>query len=316
MLTYREYQRKQNMAITKQFLANFLRALRLPFATASIFPFIAGSLLALPYFKITNFLLGLICAVSCHLSANLINDYADSKSQADWQDIRFYGFFGGSKLIQEKVFTGKFYLNCALVFLGVCAVSITILSFILKSLEGASFFIAIMFLAWSYSQRPLQFSYRRWGELIIFLLFGPALVMGGYFLQTGIFPTPEGFLVSVPFGVLTATILFANEVPDYQTDAVVRKFNWISIVGVSRAFIFYYLLIALGLCVILLNITLGYLNIFSLAALMFLPLAIKAGSILKLHYNDKARLVEASKLTIKLHTTISIVLIISIWLRY
>ena len=89
-------------------LGIFVRALRLPFITASIFPFIAGSLLSLPHFDVLRFITGLVCAASAHLSANLINDWADSRSGADNKDKHFYGFFGGSKLIQENILTEKF----------------------------------------------------------------------------------------------------------------------------------------------------------------------------------------------------------------
>ena len=103
-------------------LKNIIRALRLPFAAVSVLPFVFGSLLDWPYFDIPRFILGLIAAVGTHLGANLINDYADSKSGADWQDKRFFGFFGGSKLIQENVFSQRFYLNLALAFFALALV--------------------------------------------------------------------------------------------------------------------------------------------------------------------------------------------------
>ena len=80
-------------------LKNIIRALRLPFLSASILPFVFGSLVVRKQFNLPAFILGLMAAAFTHLSANLINDYADSKSGVDWQDKRFFGFFGGSKLI-------------------------------------------------------------------------------------------------------------------------------------------------------------------------------------------------------------------------
>ncbi|MFA5096893.1 MAG: hypothetical protein WC478_06095, partial [Candidatus Omnitrophota bacterium] len=78
-----------------------IRALRLPFISASILPFVFGSLIARQDFNMLGFTLGLLAVIFTHLSANLINDYFDSKSGVDWRDGNFYGFFGGSKLIQE-----------------------------------------------------------------------------------------------------------------------------------------------------------------------------------------------------------------------
>lgn len=158
-------------------IKNIFRALRLPFLTASVFPFIFGSLIKRESFNFFGFLLGLAVVVFTQLSVNLINDYADSKSGADWQDTHFFGFFGGSKLIQEKVFSEKFYFNSAILFAFFAGVSVIRLAFLLKSTLVIIFYLLIIFLSWAYSQKPLQFSYHRLGEFIIFLLFGPALVM-------------------------------------------------------------------------------------------------------------------------------------------
>ena len=89
-------------------LFNFIRAFRLPFITASTLPFVAGSLFERGNFNFTGFILGFIAVAATHLSANLINDYADSRSGADWGDRHYYGLFGGSKLIQEGGLTESF----------------------------------------------------------------------------------------------------------------------------------------------------------------------------------------------------------------
>jgi len=167
---------------------NIIRALRLPFLTVSILPFIFGSLISRINFNFFIFFIGLACVMFTHLGANLINDYSDSKSGADWEDKRFYKFFGGSKLIQENVFTERFYLFASIFCFVISFCSTCILAIALKNLSIAWFYLIILFLGVSYSYKPLQFSYHRLGELVIFTLFGPAIVMGGYFLQTGIFP--------------------------------------------------------------------------------------------------------------------------------
>mgnify|MGYP001163231979 CR=1 FL=1 len=83
----------------KYALKDLVRALRVPFLSASVLPFVFGAAIERHGFHPWGFLLGLGACVSTHLSSNLINDYADSKSGADWQDRKFYQFFGGSQLI-------------------------------------------------------------------------------------------------------------------------------------------------------------------------------------------------------------------------
>jgi len=295
--------------ITPQYLA---RALRLPFITASALPFIFGSLLAKQSFNLVNFLLGLICVVSTHLSANLLNDYADSQSGADWKDKRFFKFFGGSKLIQEKILSTEFYLSSALICFGVALFSIFLLAFIQKSLFIITLYLCILLLSWSYSAKPLAFSYHRFGEIIIFLLFGQATVMGGYYIQTRIFPTLEGFLLSLPFGLLTTAILFANEIPDFPDDLAAGKFTWVSIAGPKKAYNIYLGLILLAFFVIIEAVFFKLLSPLALVSLIFLLPAFKASAILKKYYANKEQLVVSSKLTIAIQALVSIILILSI----
>jgi 1,4-dihydroxy-2-naphthoate octaprenyltransferase len=291
-----------------------MRALRLPFIAASVLPFIFGSLIARQGFNFLGFLLGLVAVVATHLGANLINDYADSKSGADWQDKGFYKFFGGSKLIQEGVLSERFYLRLAVLFGVISFVSVIALSASLRSPAPAVYYSAIIFLAWSYSTRPLQFSYRRAGEVIIFLLFGPAVVMGGYFIQARIFPDLRSFLLSLPFGLFTTAILFANEVPDFPEDRKAGKHTWVSVSSPARAFIIYYLIACAGFAAIALCIFLKYLGKGALLSFLFIPLALKAGRIIQRFWHDKIKLMESSKMTIGLQTIISIVLILGLFL--
>lgn len=291
-------------------LKNLIRALRLPFSTASILPFIFGSLLVRNQFKFLHFILGFFAVLCTHLSANLINDYADSKSGADWLDKKFYGFFGGSKLIQEKVFSEKFYLVASVVCFSLAFTCIVTLAAILKSMSIIVIYLAIVLLAVSYSKKPLQFSYRRTGEFIIFFLFGPVLVMGGYFIQTGIFPTVESFILSLPFGFLTTAILFANEIPDFPEDKKAGKFTWVSIMGPERAYLLYYTLVFCAFLCIILSVVLGFLKPIALLSLIFILPALKAAGILKKFFADKKRLIESSKLTIAVQAVVSIILIL------
>jgi len=288
---------------------NIIRALRLPFITASVLPFIFGSVINRQNFNLLGFILGLVAASATHLSANLINDYADSKSGADWQDKNFYKFFGGSKLIQERVLSERFYLKAAIFFALIAVVSVIFLSAILHRLSVIGFYLAIIILSWSYSEKPLRFSYHRWGEFFIFILFGPILVMGGYFIQTKIFPDLKSFMLALPFGFLTTVILFANEVPDFSDDKKVGKFTWVSILGAQHAFLLYYLLIGLAFSSILLNVIFGYLSSWALLSCVCIIPAHKAAITLRKYPFDKMRLIESSKLTIAVQSLVSLVLI-------
>ena len=295
-------------------LRHIIRALRLPFVSASALPFILGNLMNMDGFNMPCFLLGLSGVVSTHLSANLINDYADSKSGRDWQDKKYYGLFGGSKLIQEGILSEKFYFRLAVLFLCIAGASLVSLALMLRSLRIVQFFLLIVVLSWAYSQKPFRLSYRMAGEAVIFVLFGPALVMGGYFIQTQIFPDARSFLLSLPFGFLTTAILFVNEVPDTEADLSVGKRTWVSFVGKKNAYIVYGLLVLFaffytGMCIVL-----GYVHALSLCAFAGLFFCIRAYIILKDSFDDKDRLLSASKFTIIGQSTVSVILILDLLL--
>jgi 1,4-dihydroxy-2-naphthoate octaprenyltransferase len=293
-------------------LKNIIRALRLPFVSASILPFVFGSLFIRERFNYLGFLCGLSCVLFTHLSANLVNDYFDSRSGADWKDRKSYGFFGGSKLIQEGVFSEKIYLFFALFCALLAFLSVFILALNLNSPFVVIIYLLIITLSWQYTSRPLAFSYHYFGESIIFFLFGPALVMGGYFIQTSIFPDLRSLLISLPFGFLTASILLANEIPDYQDDRLSGKNNLVSIIKPRNGFLAYYLLVLLGLFSVLLSIYFGLLKNVCVLVLASAPFALKAGIIMKRSYSDKPKLIEASKLAINVQLLSNIILILGV----
>ncbi|MFA5150132.1 MAG: prenyltransferase [Candidatus Omnitrophota bacterium] len=293
-------------------LQNIIRALRLPFIGVSILPFILGSLIARKNFNPSGFLAGLCAVIFTHLSANLINDYFDSESGADWQDKRFYGFFGGSKLIQAGRLAAKFYLGAALLCAGMAGFCVVILAAILKSYCVILIYLLIIIFSWQYTARPLSFSYNYLGELSLFLLFGPVTVMGGYFIQTGIFPDLKSFILSLPAGFFTAAILFTNEIPDFPGDSKTGKNNLVSLCGPQKAFGIYYLIVFSGFCSIGLGAYLGYLGFIAIFSFALIFSAFKAGMILKENYADKARLIPASKLAINMQMLISIILILGL----
>ena len=290
-------------------LSVFARALRLPFLSASVLPFVAGSLFARGHWNPAGFLLGFIAVSATHLSANLINDYADSKSGADWEDRNYYAFFGGSKLIQAGVLKEGFYLKTAVFFAVLACACVSGLVFLSGSIVPLVYFAGIIFLAWSYSQKPIAFSYRAAGEPVIFLLFGPVPVMGGYFIQSGIFPDLGSFLLSLPFGFFTAAILFVNEVPDFSGDASAGKRTWAGFTGPRRAYLLYALLAGLGFASVVLLAAAGYISPWGLVSLILLIPAAKAAVIIKEHSAEKAVLLGSSKLTIALQALMSLFII-------
>ncbi|MFA5157385.1 MAG: prenyltransferase [Candidatus Omnitrophota bacterium] len=289
-------------------MPEYAAAMRLPFLSASVLPFIFGSLVSRRDFNIPAFLLGLACVIFTHLGSNLINDYADSKSGVDWQDLKPYKFFGGSKFIQSGLIGERFYFRAAAICFILALCCCLALSVAINRPVTVLYYLAVMVLGWSYSHKPLKLSYRRLGEPAVFLLFGPSLVMGGYFIQTGIFPDAKSLLLSLPMGFLTAGILFANEIPDFPDDKKCGKMNWVSFSGPEKAYVIYLVLMACAFGAIGINLAAGFLGKAAYFSFIFILPAIKAAAVLRGHYREKEELVISSKLTILVHALVSLAL--------
>ncbi|MFA5355985.1 MAG: prenyltransferase [Candidatus Omnitrophota bacterium] len=293
-------------------IKDLLRALRLPFIVAGVIPFVFGSLIERCNFNLPAFIFGLF-AVSCtHLSANLINDYSDAESGVDAIDARFFGFFGGSKLIQEGVLSGRSYFAMAVLFGFIALFSVISLAFLLNGAAVLAYFTAIILLSWAYSVKPLQLAYRGLGEIVVFILFGPVPLMGGYYIQSGIFPDIRSFMLSLPFGFLTAAILLANEAPDVSEDRRAGKRTWAVLAGGKNVFILYSVLTVLGFASVFLNISIGYLGIKALPAIFFIVPALKAAGILRRDYRNKEKMIVSSRLAIGTQAFAGISLVISL----
>jgi len=290
--------------------ALWFRALRFPFVTASALPYVCGGLYTRAPFRFWPFLLGLASVVFTHLAANLINDYADSLSGADAHDRTYYGFFGGSKLIQEGRLSQRWYLLAASGFAAMAACSVALLLVLqLAPAVTLVYFSGALVLAWSYSHGPLRFAYRGWGEFVVFLLFGPVCVAGGMFLQLGYVPWLTAACLSLPFGLLTVGILVANEVPDAVDDAAAGKRTLVVRLGAPAGHRLYAGLVAAAFAWITVAVLVGEANPWLLTSLAAAPVAWAAVRILGKSWRNKAELVRSSQLAILLQTLVGIALI-------
>ena len=138
--------------------------------------------------------------------------------------------------------------------------------------------------------------------------------MGAHFIHTGLFPTLQGFFMSLPMGFLVTSILFVNEIPDVQDDRDAKKYTWVSVSGPDKAWLWYLALMSAAFLSVLVNVARGYLSPFALVSLILLIPGIKAASIVRTQYRDKLKLIASSKLTIAVHSMVSSILILDLLL--
>lgn len=236
-----------------------VRLTRAHFLPASIIPFFVGVVYGLTktagdYFL--PLLMGCGAVIAGHLSMNVLNDYCDHKSGVD-ENVAFeHPFSGGSRMIQhgeisvQKLFMCFVFLLCA--SLGFIFALALMLQDILIMICG----IGLLLLGIAYSANPLRLSYRRFGEVTIFICFGLGLVVGGFYILKQTFIT-EVWLLALPMSFLIASVIICNEVPDYVSDEASGKYNLVSLFGLRFAYILYASSVAAAVISTLLVIEMG-----------------------------------------------------------
>lgn len=287
-----------------------LRALRLPFCTASALPYTVGALHGDGSWSWPRYGLGLIAVTCTHLAANLLNDYNDSASGVDDQDPTYYGFFGGSKLIQEGRLPPAFYLLGGIVFSLAGLVAVTASAETLGAPSVVLLYLLVLFLAWSYTHPPLRLCYHRQGEATVFLLFGPATVLGGAVLMSGHYWHPGALWLSLPLGLFTAAVLIANEAPDAPNDLAGGKVTLVGWLGAENGWLLFLLTTLLAYALLVVAWWVGWVTSFALLTLLTLPLAFAAAGRIARDPTNKPHAVGSAKQVILLQTVVAVLLIL------
>ena len=147
--------------------------------------------------------------------------------------------------------------------------------------------VIAIFSGWLYSQPPFSLHSRWIGELLIGLNFGPVGVLGAYYVQNPVininnFLAP--LIASVPVGMLIITVIWINEVPDANADAVAGKITMVVRMGKKKAVTLLPLQFFIAYSWIVLFVALEVLPFTALIALITFPLLPKIGILSMHHY--------------------------------
>lgn len=122
-----------------------------------------------------------------------------------------------------------------------------------------------------YEAPPLRWVYRGFGETVIAISYGPAMVLGSLYLQTQRL-SPAAFWASLVPGLMIMALAVANAIPDFHQDRLVGKRNLVVRLGRRRGVWLYLGLAAAGLAVAAAGASLGTFPRSCWAALLALPL--------------------------------------------
>lgn len=248
----------------------WMQAVRAPFFTASLVPMFAGAALVLYKGAKADWMLlplVLVCGLLFHAATNLINDPHDHARGVDKNNT-----FGSSRVIQEgKLTPGELRRGAALLFAAACGLSLLFLP--VRGTITVLLLLTALAGGYLYTGGPIGYKYLALGDLMVFALMGPLMVIGAYIMLTGTVDA-DVFWVSVPIGLLVAAILHANNLRDIRHDREARVKTLANVLGFKAAKAVYVLLIGFAYLLTLGMITTALLPAWSLGVFAAFPLAV------------------------------------------
>ncbi len=230
-----------------------------------------ASLMALPAFDWALYLTVLVGMILAHAATNLINDYFDVKSGVDRPDAptaryRPHPLVTG-RLKPQQVLWGSLGLYGLAALIGLYLTFLRGWPIALLALLGglASFF---------YTATPVQYKHRALGELSVFLMWGPLMMLGSYYVQTGGWLGVHKVLfISLPIGLWVALVLLANNLKDIDYDRGQEVATLATLLGRSGALTLYTLLVILVYVLSALGILLKIMPLWGLLVFISVPTA-------------------------------------------
>lgn len=248
----------------------------------------------------------LVAGVMMHGATNLINDYYDVKMGVDTPEVST-AQYRPHPLVEGKLTARQIFWEAVVLY----TVAVAIGLYLAETRGWVLFWIGIIGLVASitYTAPPFNYKYRALGEFSVFIMWGPLMVEGAYFVQRQAFSV-QAFWVSLPFGTLVALVLLANNIRDVRYDSE-RGIRTIPILlGQRKGRVLYLSLVAIAYLSVVLMALVGMLPSWSLIVLLSLPLAYRLFvELIKTIPND------ADARTAQLDTVFGLLLVVSLVLE-
>ena len=178
---------------------------------------IIGSIaVAAPRFGWLPFLANLLGMIFLHAATNVLNDFFDFRSGVDKPGAPTT-MYRRHPLVEGDLTTSE------MLVLSIClyaaALTLGIYLFVVRGPYIALLALAGGFASIFYTAGPIHYKYRALGEISVFLMWGPLMMLGSFFVQhgtwTGALPV---LLLAIPQGLWVALVILANNLKDISFD--------------------------------------------------------------------------------------------------
>lgn len=249
------------------------------------------------------YLLTLIGTVLMHAASNLINDYDDVRHGVDDPNVPT-ALYRPHPLMEKRLTPAQVRVTAYALYAFAAAIGI----FLAATRGMTVLWLGIVGTAAgiTYTAPPLNYKYKALGEVSVFLMWGPLMVSGAYYVQMQTLSS-DALLVSIPFGVLVALVLLANNIRDIAYDQAKGILTLPILLGRRRGIGLYLGLIVAAYLAVAIMAVFGPLEPWSLIVLISAPLAVK---LLRRMATDVP--LDADAQTAQLDTAFGVLLVLSL----
>jgi 1,4-dihydroxy-2-naphthoate octaprenyltransferase len=234
---------------------------------------IAGLLAATDrHFEVLPFILVLLGYLVLHAISNLSNDYFGYRRGHDTEDSprRRYTLhpIASGAVTPRLLATGLAVLSVVAVAIGGYFIALRGWPALVLTVIGAV-------LLYAYDAAPRALKELGLGEVAAFLVWGPLMIGGGYYVITG-HMSGAAYLASIPYGLGTASILIGKHIDQDEFDASQEQRTLPVLLGERNARIMNQLVVAGMYVFTLAGILFGALSPFAILVLLAAPRALRA----------------------------------------
>jgi 1,4-dihydroxy-2-naphthoate octaprenyltransferase len=241
---------------------------------ASVFPMtilsaLVGGLLAAgaPDAHFGYFALALVGLVAAHAANNMINDYFDLEGGVDSEG------YVRTQYAPHPVLSGlvsKKGLIAAIAAVNLLDLAILGVLADARGWQVVAFALAGLFISVFYVAPPFKLKHRGLGEPGVFLVWGPLMIGGTYFVTAGTFE-PWVLAASVPYALLVTCVLMGKHIDKLEADSAKGIHTLPVLLGRERAVFLTQELMVLFFVVIALLVLYGVLGVFTLLSFLAIP---------------------------------------------
>lgn len=240
-----------------------------------------------------------------HAAANVSNDYFDSRYSVDLPDSPTAKY--RPQPIISGMLTPRQVLGYALILFAATAVIGLIIAWM------RSWYVIVIgaigaLTAFFYTAGPVKFKYRALGEVAVFLMWGPLMIEGAYAVQRQTLSL-KALYVAIPFGMLVALVLFANNMRDIAYDSRQKVKTLSILMGIEKSFLLFAGIILVAYIYVFGMIIFGVMSIWGLIIFLSVP---KAWNLLKTFHQNIPDMADA--LTAQFDTVFGLLLLLALFL--